>query len=195
MTTVPIRALSAAERRRRLTFGLLRSLAIAAALVAMYYLVPLDRLASVPLALILAVGLVALTAAATYQVRSVARAQYPALRAVEALSATAPLFLLLFAAVYFVMAQADASNFNAETLTRADSLYFTVTVFATVGFGDITATSEAARMLVTVQMLLDLIVLGIGIRVYVGAVEAGRQRASSGVQSAADHERPPAGTD
>ena len=185
--TVPIRALSAAERRRRLTIGLLRSLAITAALVAVYFLVPIHRLASVPLALILAVGLVALTVAATYQVKAVTGAQYPALRAVEALSATAPLFLLLFAAVYFVMAQADASTFTVETLSRADSLYFTVTVFATVGFGDITATSEAARMLVTVQMLLDLIVLGIGIRVYVGAVEAGRQRASSGVQSAADH--------
>jgi hypothetical protein len=187
MTTAPIRALSAAERRRRLAVGLLRALAITVVLVAMYFLVPLDRLSSVPLALILAAGLVALAVAATYQVKAVTSAQYPALRAVEALAATAPLFLLLFAAVYFVMAQADPSNFNAQTLSRADSLYFTVTVFATVGFGDITATSEAARMLVTVQMILDLVVLGLGIRVYAGAVEAGRQRASSGVQSAANH--------
>ena len=72
--------------------------------------------------------------------------------------------------MYFLMAQADADNFNAETLTRTDSLYFTVTVFATVGFGDITATSEAARVLVTVQMILDLIVLGLGVRAFVGAV-------------------------
>ncbi len=32
----------------------------------------------------------------------------------------------------------DPAAFN-ETLTRIDSLYFTLTVFATVGFGDIAA--------------------------------------------------------
>ena len=96
------------------------------------------------------------------------------MKAVEALAGIAPLFLLLFAAVYFVMAEADASNFS-ETLNRTDSLYFTVTIFATVGFGDITATSETARVLVTVQMILDLIVLGLGVRVFVGAVEAGQK--------------------
>ena len=67
------------------------------------------------------------------------------------------------------MAQADASNFSVHTLTKTDSLYFTVTVFATVGFGDITATSQAARLIVTVQMILDLIILGLGIRLLLGA--------------------------
>ena len=52
----------------------------------------------------------------------------------------------------------------------------TVTIFSTVGFGDISAASEAARVLVTVQMILDLIVLGLGIRILVGAVDVGRQK-------------------
>jgi voltage-gated potassium channel len=50
-----------------------------------------------------------------------------------------------------------------------------VTVFATVGFGDITATSQPARLIVTAQMILDLI-LGLGIRVFLGAVQRGRQQ-------------------
>ena len=74
------------------------------------------------------------------------------------------------------MARADPSNFNVHALTRTDSLYFTVTVFATVGFGDITATSQVARLIVTAQMILDLIVLGLGIRVFLGAVQRGRQQ-------------------
>ena len=74
------------------------------------------------------------------------------------------------------MARADPSNFNVYPLTRTDSLYFTVTVFATVGFGDITATSQTARLIVTVQMILDLIVLGLGIRVFLGAVQRGRNK-------------------
>ena len=67
----------------------------------------------------------------------------------------APLFLLLFAAIYFLMAQADLNNFNVHSLTRTDALYVTVTVFTTVGFGDIVATTQVARLLVTVQMILD----------------------------------------
>jgi voltage-gated potassium channel len=189
MTTAPVLALSAAQRRRRITVGLLRSLAITVVLVAAYYIAPLDRLSDVPLALTLAVALIVLTAVASYQVRAVTRSRHPALKAIEALAFIAPLFLLLFAAVYFVMAQADASNFNTETLTRTDSLYFTVTVFATVGFGDITATSETARVLVTVQMVLDLIVLGLGVRAFVGAVEVGRRKTTNGPQTDANNAR------
>ena len=179
MTTAPVPALSRAERRRRLALTLVRSSAITAVLVAAYYLCPLDRLTDVPLGISLAVGLLALVAVAAYQVRSIIRSRHPALRAVEALSATAPLFLLLFAAGYFLMAEADGSNFNVHTLTRTDSLYFTVTVFATVGFGDINPISQTARVLVTVQMILDLIVLGLGIRVFTTAVQYGRQRTNN----------------
>jgi hypothetical protein len=74
------------------------------------------------------------------------------------------------------MASHDPASFTADNLTRTDALYFTVTVFATVGFGDISAASQAARLLVTAQMILDLIVLGLGIRVFIGAVEEGRRR-------------------
>jgi Ion channel len=41
-------------------------------------------------------------------------------------------------------------------------LHFAVTVFSTVGFGDISAKSEAARLVVTGQMLADLIASGSG---------------------------------
>ena len=61
-----------------------------------------------------------------------------------------------------------------EALSRSDALYFTITVFATVGFGDISAQDEVARLVVSSQMLLDLIVLGLGIQVILGAVERGQ---------------------
>ena len=70
--------------------------------------------------------------------------------------------------------EAHPDNFNVDSLTRTDSLYFTVTVFATVGFGDITATSQTARVVVIAQMLLDLLVLGLVVKVFLGAVEIGR---------------------
>jgi voltage-gated potassium channel len=61
-------------------------------------------------------------------------------------------------------------------MSRTDALYFTVTVFATVGFGDIVATSEAARALVTGQMVAGIVVIGIGARIIVDAVKYGRDQ-------------------
>ncbi|MGO8982823.1 MAG: potassium channel family protein, partial [Streptosporangiaceae bacterium] len=61
-------------------------------------------------------------------------------------------------------------------LTKTDALYFTVTVFSTVGFGDITPKSEAARVVLIVQMLGDIAILGAGARILLGAVRRGRQR-------------------
>jgi hypothetical protein len=54
--------------------------------------------------------------------------------------------------------------------------FSTVTVFSTVGSGDITAKSEAARLVVTGQMIADLIILGLTIKVIVGAVRRGQQQ-------------------
>jgi hypothetical protein len=49
------------------------------------------------------------------------------------------------------------------------ALYFTVTVFSTVGFGDITAKTDGARALVSVQMILDLILIASVARLLVTA--------------------------
>jgi voltage-gated potassium channel len=171
----PIEQLPGAVRRRLVAICLLRATATTVALVVAYYLLPLDNVAGVSLGVSLVVGLVALTAIIAYQVRAIIRHRHAAIRAVEALAITVPAFLLLFAATYFIMGQSDPGNFNVDSLTRTDSLYFTVTVFATVGFGDITATSQAARLVVVAQMVLDLLVLGLVVRQFLGAVEVGRR--------------------
>jgi small-conductance mechanosensitive channel len=176
VTAAPLHALTPAERRRRISLGLLRAAVVTAVLIGAYYLAPLSQLSDVPVALSLIVGLIALTAVATWQLKAVVRARHPGIRAIQALATTAPLFLLLFATSYFLMAQAETDSFSVHPLTRTDTLYFTVTVFATVGFGDISPASQAARLLVIVQMILDLLVLGLGIQVFVGAAKRGRER-------------------
>jgi hypothetical protein len=65
---------------------------------------------------------------------------------------------------------------TSASTARTSALYFTITVFATVGFGDITARTEAARLVVSGQMIIDLIILGLGARVIVGAVTRGRRQ-------------------
>lgn len=164
--------LAPAGRRRLIALGLLRALATAVVLVALYYLLPLDHINSVPLAL--TGGLVILLAGIAWQLRAIVRSRDPGVRAVVALAFTVPLFILLFAASYFAMAQASPISFN-QPLTRTDALYFTVTVFSTVGFGDITPVSQSARLVVTAQMILDLLVLGLAVRAFIEAVKLGRQ--------------------
>ena len=148
-------------------------------LVVIYYLLPLDRASTAVAVTLLVIGLVALMGLVAYQVGSIVRSSFPLLRGVEALATSIPFFLLLFAATYVVLATISAGNFS-QPLSRTDALYFTVTVFATVGFGDITAKTEVARLVVTGQMLADLVVLGLGVRVLLSAVQRGRQRPSAG---------------
>ena len=183
MTAEAVESLPAPERRRLIALGLGRAIIATVALVAVYYVLPLDHLSGVPLWVFLTVGLIVLVMMSAYQVRAVMRAPNPGVRAIEGLATTAPLFILLFAATYYVMARSAGYNFSVHQLTRTDSLYFTVTVFATVGFGDITATSQSARVLVTVQMVLDLIVLGLGVRVFIGAVQIARKPRSEPEQT------------
>jgi voltage-gated potassium channel len=165
----------ARRRFRRVVGTLLRALGSTVALVALYYLLPLDRTSiSVAIAM-LSVGLLGLVALVAFQVRSIIKATYPALRAVGALATSVPLFLLLFAGTYFVMGGISEGNFN-EPLTRTDALYFTVTVFATVGFGDIVATTQGARVVVMGQMVAGIVIIGLGARVIVDAVKRGQRR-------------------
>jgi voltage-gated potassium channel len=155
--------------------SLLRALASTAALVTLYYLLPLDHSARWLAITMLVIGLVGLIGLIAFQVRAIIASPFPGLRAVEALATSLPLFLLLFASTYVVMGAIAAGSFN-QPMTHSNALYFTVTVFATVGFGDITATTETARLLVTGQMIVDLIILGIGARLILGAVQRSRQR-------------------
>jgi len=178
MSNPPLRSLDPARRRRLTLLALAHSLVASLGVLALYYVAPLHQLGDVPIPVSLSVELLILAAVVAWQIRSITRADYPGIRAIKALSFSTPLFLLLFAAAYYLLAQDDAANFNTHALTRTDTLYFTVTTFSTVGFGDITATSQGARLIVTTQMLLDVLVLGLGIRLVLGAVQAGQRRHS-----------------
>ncbi|MFD3542557.1 potassium channel family protein [Streptomyces sp. NPDC058662] len=169
---------NAAPRRRRLLVPVghaLRSAASAAVLTALFYVAPLDSGFGALTLLCLALGLLLFGGLVAWQVSRIANSRHPRLRAMEALATAVPLFLVLFASAYFLLSAQLPESFT-EPLSRTDSLYFTVTVFATVGFGDIAATTQAARALTTGQMIADLIVVGVVAKVLFGAVRVGLRR-------------------
>ena len=165
-------------KRWRLIFGaVLRGLVVTTVLVVLYYLLPLARPWDAGTAVRLLIGLLVFAGITMWQVRAITGSRYPAMRAFEMLGLIVPFYLLLFASTYYLMERASAANFT-QPLTRTDALYFSVTVFTTVGFGDITAKSETARVVLIVQMLADLAVLGAGVQVLLVAVRRGQQRST-----------------
>ena len=162
-------------RYRAAGWAVLRAVASIAVLATVYYLLPFDRSSTPASVTWLVIGLVLLIGLIAFQVRMIIWSRFPNLRAIEALAVSLSLVLILFAGTYVAMATRSAGNFG-EHLTHTDALYFTVTVFSTVGFGDITAKTETARLVVTGQMITDLVVLGLGIRIILGAVTRGQRR-------------------
>ena len=157
-----------------IAWGVLRIAGTVTALAVLYYLLPLDHSSTGTAVMILVIGLVVFIGLVAFQTRSIIRSLFPGLRAIEALATSIPLFLLLFASTYVVMAKMSASNFDGR-LTHTDGLYFTVTVFSTVGFGDITAQDPGGAPRGHGQMLADLVILGLAIKIIVGAVSRRRQ--------------------
>ncbi len=167
--------LSPRGRRRLIAAALLRTGVTIALVVALYFVLPLDHSSSAGVVAELALGVLVLAGIIAWQVRRIGGSDHPTSRAVEALALSVPLYVLLFATTYFLMARANHATFGGP-LSRTDALYFSTTVFTTVGFGDITAKTEAARLAVTLQMWLDLVFLGLMVRLVVNAIKFNQQR-------------------
>jgi hypothetical protein len=161
--------------RRRLAVGsLLRSMVVSVAIVVGYFLLPMRGLSDAEgLGLVIGLAVVALLVA--WQFREIVRSPYPRIRAVGALATSLPLFLVVFATTYHLMGAAQPSSFS-EPMDRLDALYFTVTVFATVGFGDIVPTTDATRTVTMVQMIGNLVMVGLVARALFSAVQTNIKR-------------------
>jgi voltage-gated potassium channel len=129
-----------------------------AGLLLVYYAVPFTTLGSVGRATtglaLTAMGVAALGWAITGEVR----------RQLAGVSTTRVpgLFMLLglvvfvFAFCYYLLERTTPGQI-AGLETRTDALYFTLSTLGTVGFGDVHAQGQIARVLVIVQILFDFV--------------------------------------
>jgi hypothetical protein len=146
-----------------------RSTLSATLMLVVYYRAPFDHPLDATVLIWLVAGLAGLTVALLVQLRLILRSDAPRMRAVEAVAIGLPFLLLLYASVYTLMSTNVPNSFT-EVLDRTDALYFTMTVFTTIGFGDIAPVTHAARILTMSQMVVGLLAVGVAARLLLNAV-------------------------
>jgi hypothetical protein len=174
VASVPTHDLSQYDPTRVFRTGL-RAIATASILLAVYFSVPLIHRAHQSILLRLTVALAFFAAVLLYEIRQISVDKQPWLRATVAMATIIPLFIVLFSWIYLTMSRSDPAAFGGP-MSRVGALYFTVTVFSTVGFGDIVPKTDVARLVTTVQMMADLVVLALVVRLVLAAATRGVAR-------------------
>jgi hypothetical protein len=162
---------TAAHRRHAALVAVARIVIAMVAMVGLYFVLPFDRAESDTRVWLVVLGaVVVLAVVSALQLQAVARSEFPTIRGAEALTVSLVLLLVSFAGIYIGLSANDAGAFN-ESLDHIGALYFAMTTLTTIGYGDISPVGDGARIVVMVQMLVDVIVLGVFIKLVANTVK------------------------
>ncbi|MEZ5116277.1 MAG: potassium channel family protein [Candidatus Nanopelagicales bacterium] len=167
-------AASRHDRRRLLLRSALRILLILVVLVAAYAVVPVTsddlNLAQVLLPVL---GLAVFVYVVVRQIRRIFVADNPEIRALESLVIIVTFFVLMCSYYYVFLSATDPASFT-EPVGKVAGAYFSMTVLSTVGFGDITPVTDGARIVVTMQMAIDVLIIGVAVRLLTRVAKVAR---------------------
>ncbi len=149
--------------------GLLRITALVVLLFTVYAVIPLQTDEWWIGLLAGFVALVAITPFTIRRTRAITASDQPIMAAAEAIVFVVAMLVFGFSSVYLAIDRGNGQFVGLST--KIDAVYFTSTTLATVGFGDIHAEGQAARLAVTAQMVLDLSLLAIAVRLLVRAAQ------------------------
>ena len=148
------------ERFHLLRQFLTNALTLGSALV-FYYFVPVDFKAGHPIRetvlFVVALG-VLIWLIVRQLVKQMSAGPDPGVRVRSLITLLYPV-VVLFALTYYVIQAHNPDQFDG-IVTRTDSLYYTVVTLGTVGYGDVHAVGQLARIITIVQVAFDLVVIG-----------------------------------
>ena len=162
-------------RRRVILESGARVVATTVALFALYAVLPVPGSSGAVALVGLVAGLLAFMVVVGWQIRSIIRAHHPVLRAVEVVAFALALLVVVFAYVYLWISRSNSGAFSEE-LDRIGAVYNAVSIVSTVGLGDIAPVTNGARLVVTLQMLLDIALIAGFARLVVIAARTGLRR-------------------
>ncbi len=178
MSPTSLEDLDRRQRRNVVTRSALRIVVSVVVLFALYGALPAADRTGIGTLLELLVGLVILGALLAWQVLKIMGAEHPELRAAEALATAVPVVLIVFAFTYLSLSHVQPTSFS-EPLNHVRAIYFVITVISTVGFGDIVPKTDAAMIVVSFQIMLDLVLLVGIVRAVFFAAQVGVRRRQS----------------
>ncbi|MFC8386410.1 potassium channel family protein [Nocardia sp. NPDC057272] len=154
------------KRGRRFPGRVMRNGAAALCAVLLYYSVPVGwmfeldawpgRLSGV---FIFVAGVAGLAWLVWRRIENYLRAPTAAGAQVDGLLLLVCIVGVVFALFYYRLQQLHPDQFDGLE-TRTDALYYTLVTLGTVGYGDVHAVGQAARIATMVQIVFDLVVLG-----------------------------------
>ena len=178
MSPTSLEDLDRRQQRKVVTRSAVRILVSVVVLFALYGALPAADRTGIGTLLELLVGLVILGALLAWQVLKIMGAEHPELRAAEALATAVPVVLIVFAFTYLSLSHVQRGSFS-EPLDHVRAIYFVITVISTVGFGDIVPKTDAAMIVVSFQIMLDLVLLVGIVRAVFFAAQVGVRRRQS----------------
>ncbi|MCC2307445.1 potassium channel family protein [Cellulomonas chengniuliangii] len=154
----------AAGPRRRALGRWSRSAALLGSAVLAYYTVPLSSAETTEarawrwiLFILGVLGLIALTA---HQIRRQLRSRDDTGVRLASIMVVLYAVVVFFSVAYYGLATRAEGQMEGIA-TRTDALYYTVVTLGTVGYGDVHAVGQGARIVTTVQILFDLVIVGL----------------------------------
>lgn len=142
-------------QRRHRWHALSTTLLVAGALLTIILTVPLSHSDALEAWWLIPLAVVALTLLIAALIRTI-RHGSNIMRLINLMLVAVTAFTLAF----YSIATGVPGEFDGIS-TRIDALYFTLTTMTTTGYGDITATGQTARVLVSLALLFDLVFLGL----------------------------------
>ncbi len=158
-----LREISRREKRKALVRSLARGATGVVLLLLAYGYLPLSAATNSAIVMRIICAAILITLFVVGEIRMISRSEFPQLRAVDALIIGVTLIVVVFASIYLSMSRANASSFN-ESLGRTGAIYLAMTTLSTVGYGDIVATTDAARIAVMIQMVFNVAFIGLAVK-------------------------------
>lgn len=153
---------------------ILRAVLIVSGALTAYFIVPVGD--HWPLAVVFALVAVGLAVPLTINtIERISVAEHPVATAFEGVAVLASLVIVAFATAYYALGTSTDQIPGIQT--KVDAFYFTVTTLSTVGYGDIVATGQGARVLVSVHILFNVSLIAGAFRV---VSQAARDRRAGG---------------